>query len=527
MSGASVPLLGPTIGVPVTASVSVAVAKPLARPAFLPAFQHISSHARPVFAAFRMSDPASQLPDLLAAGQMALEAGRYEEAAETFARAAAAFPGLALLHQMTGRAWQLGGRRARAREAFLAAWRHADPTEIPALFELGSALLDQGAPREARDCFERVATARPRDAAAWGALASATRATGDPQAAWLHAERALALAPDDPTVLLTAGQIRYALGDLATAEHWLARAAAMRPDHAITRRQQAFASLMARPNARGWALFEARRRPAPWPGTREWHGEPLKGQRIVVCAEQGFGDQFHFLRYVPRLMERGAGQVWVAAAPSLTRLLQANGLPVGPPDDGPAAEWSVPLLSLPYRLGLDDDVASERMPYLQAQPVAPDGGQARTPRRLGVVWQGNPEFLGTVLRDLPGDELARLVGLPGVDWVSLQHDVTVPGGLPIAPMPPCRDWMDTAALLATLDGVVSVDTSLAHLAGAMGCPTWVLLPFSPDWRWGLSGDRTPWYPSVRLIRQPAPLDWRGAITTLHRRLTMAPDRAPP
>jgi hypothetical protein len=141
-------------------------------------------------------------------------------------------------------------------------------------------------------------------------------------------------------------------------------------------------------------------------------------------------------------------------------------------------------------------------------------------RRIGVVWQGNPAFLATSLRDFDRSLLPQLLDLPDVAWVSLQYGASDPTGLERLEMPQLSsNWLDTAILLSHLDAVVTVDTGIAHLAGAMGRPTFVLLPFSPDWRWGLGTDTTPWYPSVRLIRQRAPRDWASTIAPLHAALS--------
>lgn len=462
-----------------------------------------------------MTVTEQQITEWMLTGQSHMEAGRYADAALAFQQVQRALPGVAAIATMAGQAWELAGRIVEAREAYREVWRHGDRSDVAAVYDLGTRLLALGAPVEARECFERARASRPRDPAVWSALASANRAAGSPDAAWPLIERALALGGKDPAFLLTAGQIRHALGDLTGARQWLARADAARPDHAGTRLQQAYTSLLGGVSDTGWALFESRPRPEVWPGTRDWRGEALGGERLLVICEQGFGDQFQFLRFLPRLAACGSPDVVVACAPSLVRLLRANGIEAFAFGDVPSVEWSVPLLSLPYRGRLDADVAVERMPYLKAPrtPPRPHTSWA-APQRLGLVWQGNPDFRATLLRDLDGESLALLTATPGIEWISLQYGMAVPPGLPIARMPQCRDWAETADLLATLDGVVSVDTSIAHLAGAMGLPAWILIPHAPDWRWGLEGDRTAWYPSVRLVRQLAPLDWKGAVRRL-------------
>jgi tetratricopeptide (TPR) repeat protein len=460
-----------------------------------------------------------QLAHWLASGQTAIEDGRYLDAARAFSQVHQALPGVGAVAAMAGQAWRLAGRILEARDVYIDVWRSADRNDIPALHDLGTTLLALGAPDEARACFTLVAAARPADPAAWSALASATRAAGDPQAAWPLVKRALAARPNEPAFLLTAAQIRHALGDLDGATSWLDRAAQARPDHAPTRLQHAFTSLLRGVSADGWALFEARQRPAPLANTRDWQGESLTGARIVAVAEQGLGDQFHFVRYVPLLRAYGASEVTIACEAPVVPLLRASGYHAVELSAVPEAEWSVPMLSLPHRLRMGADMLGAA-PYLRGEGEAPANVNAVRPRRrLGIVWKGNPEFAATALRDFDVSQLAALTATPEIEWISLQYGEPVPTDCThITPMPAVRDWLETARLIASLDGVVSVDTSVAHLAGAMHVPVYLLVPHAPDWRWGLHGTTTPWYPTMQLIRQPVPRDWAGTVPLLHAAL---------
>ncbi len=474
----------------------------------------------------------SEILQCLTDGQRFLEDGRHIEAAHAFTRARDAMPGVSAIALMAANAWRLAEHVLEERAALRVALRAADRDDVAALYELGTALLRVGAPREARRCFESAVQQHPHDAAAWSALASATRAAGEPAAAWGFVQKALALRPHEPSIMLTAGQVRHALGDLDEAANWLNRAAALRHGHAMTDLQRAFTSLLRGANAEGWEWFEARRQPAIPAGTRLWRGEALAGDSILVLGEQGIGDQFHFARFIPRLYALGASRVVVACHRSTVALFAASGFDAVALDDAPpTTTWAVPLLSLPHRLRVGADVAAETIPYLRP-PTTPASLLATTAarKRLGLVWKGNPEFAATVLRDLDEAHLASLAAIPDIDWVSLQYGLAVPPARAsaIAPMPPVRDWAATADVLTRLDGVVTVDTSMAHLAGAMGIPAWVLVPYSPDWRWGLVDETTPWYPTVHLVRQPAPHDWPGAIHRLRAMLEFAePQQTPP
>ena len=238
---------------------------------------------------------------------------------------------------------------------------------------------------------------------------------------------------------------------------------------------------------------------------------------MLVTAEQGVGDQFQFVRFVPLLRERGAGRVVVECHADAVSLLSANGFEAVARGAPPETDWHVPLLSLPHRLQLGSAVGGERVPYLRA-PGAP-ARRADGRRRLGLVWAGNPSFPGRVTRDLDVERLPEILAIPGIDWLSLQFGEAgdaAPDGLARAELP--GDWAATASLLADLDGLVTTDTGIAHLAGAMGVPTWVMLQHVPDWRWGLRGDTTPWYPTARLVRQAKWGDWRGVVARLETAL---------
>jgi tetratricopeptide (TPR) repeat protein len=476
---------------------------------------------------------ARDLEAWLVAGQAALDAGQYADAAAAFRRVQDAVPGEIAVALMVADAWRLGGDTVARRHALLAVFHHVtaspsgaasvDGADVTAIYDLGAALLDAGAPLEALSLFERVVRQRPRDPAALGALAAATRAGGDPQRAWPIVQRAMAMAPKMPALLLTAAQIRHALGDLTRARYWLDRAEALRPAHGPTRMQRALTSLLGGPSTEGWADFEHRGLPTPpTTGAAPWRGESLNEQSILVTMEQGHGDSFQFVRFVDDLVALGADRVVVECHPSARSLLVASGFDVAVRGEVPVTDWYVPILSLPHWLGTGAEVASGRIPYLHTGTPAATrttAGTAAPVRRIGVVWQGNPAFPATTLRDFDRTLLPQLLDIPAVDWVSLQYgatDVTTSDRITTPTLSPI--WIDTALLLNELDALVSVDTGIAHLAGAMGIPTFVLLPFSPDWRWGLGVDTSPWYPSMRLIRQRAPRAWGSVVDDLARLL---------
>ncbi len=455
----------------------------------------------------------------------ALEAGAFADAIAAFQAARAHAPHDAALALALANAQRLAGRVPDAR-ATLQAFTASDvEVTVAECYELGAALLEAGAPHEAITCLEAVRGARPEDPAVMNALAGALRAAGRPDEAWPLCEGALARDARTAAFRLTAAQVRHELGDLDGAQQWLDQAERLRPAHGPTRVQRAYTLLLKEGGAGtdGWAAFESRSLPEPATTARPWHGEPLAGKSILVTAEQGVGDQFQFLRFVPRLAALGAGRIVVQCHRDAVTLLSTNGFDAVARDEAPpVTDWHVPLLSLPHRLGLGAAVDGDRVPYLRAAAAAVAAAAAAptatpgTPRRLGLVWAGNPAFPGRATRDFDPRLLPALCAVPGIEWVGLQvGDVRSQAPSTVVFPSSSLSWLDSAALLASLDGLVTTDTGIAHLAGAMGVRTWVLLQHVPDWRWGLGGATSIWYPSMRLIRADRWNDWASVVRHLH------------
>jgi tetratricopeptide (TPR) repeat protein len=245
--------------------------------------------------------------------------------------------------------------------------------------------------------------------------------------------------------------------------------------------------------AEAWPHFERRPRKIP-PATTvpEWCGEPLAGKSLLVWHDEGFGDQIMMARLLPRLAAAAEGVTW-ALMPPLLRLFDQLCPTVSRLGEVPGRyDYWVPAMSLPARLGLTLQTLPSA-PYLAAGQAASAGA------RIGVIGSCDPRQ-GTP-RDLPQDQLARLLALPGA--LSLEPADTG-----------ARDFQETAAIVAGLDLVITVDTAMAHLAGALGKPVWVVLPKPADWRWLRDPRHTPWYPTARLFRQDAPGDWAAPIDRL-------------
>lgn len=246
----------------------------------------------------------------------------------------------------------------------------------------------------------------------------------------------------------------------------------------------------------------------------EWRGENVAGKRLLVHAEQGYGDSIQFVRYMEQLRAQGA-EIFFEAPPPLRRLMEtARGIDrlVTQGEPIPEFDFHIPLLNVPGVVGANLENLPTRIPYLSSteenRSKWVDRLAALGPGlRVGIAWAGSAKHGNDQFRSIPASELSALAAVEGIHWVSLykptpRAQVSVPHCLRmITFIDHAKDYADTAALVDLLDLVISVDTSVAHLAGALGKPTWVLLPFAPDWRWLLRQDTSPWYPTARLYRQ--------------------------
>lgn len=266
---------------------------------------------------------------------------------------------------------------------------------------------------------------------------------------------------------------------------------------------------------------------------RPWSGEPLNGKKILIWAEQGYGDTIQLLRLLPMLCDKGADRVVLLAGEPLLRLVK-EGANVEcqvamDHEAGQAFDFQCSIMSLPYRLELEPSALPNNSPYLTV-PAPLVAGWAKKLNHLsglkvGVVWQGNPAMQLDVLRSMRLTDLAPLFALDGISWVNLQKgagaDLAQASRLPVTDlMDDCVDFMETAALIENLDLVLAVDTSVSHLAGALNKPVWLLNRYESDWRrlWG--SDTTLWYSSMRIFTQERPRSWDGLVERVCRELSM-------
>lgn len=328
-------------------------------------------------------------------------------------------------------------------------------------------------------------------------LAAVVRNLGRPGEAAALLSRAAASKPDDPEIPYNLGLCFTDLADWPAAQAAYERAIELSPRHDRAQLNLSHVLLWRGRYREAWPLYEARRR-VPGQGVRipefampEWCGEPLAGKTLLVWREQGLGDEIQFSRFLPALTAQGAKVTFACLDPNVELLgqLAQTCAAAGPL---PEADYWIPLMSVPGRL----DIALEGVPsapYL----TAPDR-DVRASARVGVVCAGNPTQPKNAIRSMSPQAAQSLLSLP---VMSLHPTDTG-----------ARDMADTAAIIAKLDLVVSVCTSVAHLAGALGKPCWVMLPHvGPDWRWLHGRIDSPWYPSARLYRQSTPGDWMDLV----------------
>jgi tetratricopeptide (TPR) repeat protein len=424
-------------------------------------------------------------------GMLFGDAGRLDDAVECFRRAVALDPEFAAAHGNLGIVLQRLGRPGEAVASFqrAAALRPDDAT----LFRLGVALAQQNRFDEAIDCYRAVLALQPDAARAHYNLGNALGGLHRPEEALASFTRALELEPDLAEAHWNAALLRLLKGDF--------------------------------PN--GWRDYEWRWRAGVQPAPRDygdrprWSGEqPLNGRRILVHAEQGFGDTLQFVRYANLLANRGA-TVFLEAPVALTSLLadmRGIGGVIAEGEALPPFDFHIPLMSLPLAFGTTLETIPAQVPYLAPPPPSRVAAwRARLPadgkRRIGIAWSGARPDGNDHGRSMPLAALAPILASPGCRFVVVQTDRADDDGLPelIDLRSQITDFADTAAILAGLDLVITIDTAVAHLAGAMARPVWIMLPYAPAWRWLLGRDDCPWYPTARLFRQLRPGDWSDVV----------------
>ncbi|MGA2985288.1 MAG: tetratricopeptide repeat protein [Terriglobia bacterium] len=514
--------------------------------------------------------PDDDDPDTLSSLAKAyLDQGQFQPAQRCYQRLAELLPQSAKVHLRLGTTLEwLGDWEAAAASYRRALDLHPDSPDIYG--SLGRLKCKQGAFGEAVEFCRRALVLAPHRHEIYNLLGFALVNAGDYAAAVEVYRRALVLKSNSADTIFGLGYLLERQGDLASAAvsyqlvlkldarlvdahlhlgiiHFLqgnlgkavecfARVQELAPDNTEVRTFLGHIHLLQGNFPLGWGEHEYRWKTAHFLRHRReytqplWKGEPLEGSRILLHAEQGLGDTLQFMRYAPLVEARG-GNVILEVQPRLYRLLK---LTTGAEevirrgDALPEIDWQCPLLSLPLAFATDLNSIPATIPYVHPDPALVGAWRQRmsgNSLRIGLVWGGSPTFPHERWRSIPLEQLAPLTNLEGTTFYSLQMGPSASQVKQLGPrvhlidlQDEQQDLADTAAIVANLGLVISIDTSVAHLAGAMGKPVWVLLHKSPDWRWLLDREDSPWYPTARLFRQATLGNWQDVVARVEREL---------
>jgi len=410
-----------------------------------------------------------------------------------------------------------------------------EPDHFQALQLMGSTLLSAGQGQPAVDVLSRAIRVNPQSASAYYNRGLALQSLDRLDEAAQDYRRALALRPGFASACHNLGNVYRETHRLDDGLEMYRQSLALRPGHAPTQLNMALCLLKRGDYRAGFALYESRWRDTA--SAREagmhdfrqpaWLGQvPIDGKTVLLHSEQGLGDTIQFARFTTRVKQLGA-RVLLEVPKALAEVLQGldgvdelivKGCP------RPAFDLHCPLMSLPLALGVDMEGLDSPIHYLKPDPASVDHWRSRLgPRagkRVGLVWSGHAKHKNDRQRSLaPAQVLPHLPA--GIDYVCLQNELREPDRALMAAQDRIRyfgsamDFKATAAVCELMDIVLSVDTSVAHLAAALGRPTWIMLPFSPDWRWHLEREDSVWYPSAKLYRQPSPGDWHSVLARVH------------
>ena len=383
---------------------------------------------------------------------------------------------------------------------------------------LGHCLHQQEQYTEALEVYDRLLTTCPASAAVWNNRATTLLAMCRYDEAAENYRQAVAIMPGLHDVQIALATCYQAMGKCAEAEEICDKVLSNDHQHAEAHWNRALLLLLKGDYLEGWHEYEWRwqkrgftspRRDFPQPA---WRGESIAGRTILIHAEQGFGDTLQFCRYVPLVANLGA-QVVFECQPQLATLMETLGgniLVVKAGDQRPLIDLQIPLMSLAGIFKTAADNIPCAVPYLKPPGAAHSSRQSGSGIKVGLCWSG--KAYPDPMRSCPAEILVPLSKIKGVSWHSLQV-----GWDKALPFPmfdntgQISDFADTAAIIAQLDLVITIDTAVAHLAGALGKPTWTLLPYAPDWRWLNLREDSPWYPAMQLFRQNRPGSWQDVI----------------
>ncbi|MGD0461137.1 MAG: tetratricopeptide repeat protein [Tepidisphaeraceae bacterium] len=461
-------------------------------------------------------------------GRLLRHLGQIDEAIAASSAAVRLRPDIGQYHLNLASGYSQKNRYDLAIPAYREAAR-LEPTNAHYWHDLAVALGESGRLEEAIEIFNKTMELNPGLAWAYSSKGVSLARLGRPQEAIECFRRAIEIDPNSPAGYNNLGSLLQEQGRWQEALKQYRKAVALEPGKAIARWNLARVLLLLGHMKEGWAEFDARlnmphlglKRAFPQP---QWDGSDPSGKTILLHAEGGLGDALQFIRLAPQVARRGAKLI-LECQPALLPLLEgmtgldrviARGQPL------PAFDWQIPLQSLPHVLGITLENIPNQVPYLSAPADRVQRWKQRlaaeTKTRVGLVWSGT-RYANADNRTRTIDVFAPLAEVPGFKFFSLQKGddsrQAPPQGMDWADFSAeLNDFADTAAFVQNLDLVVTIDTSVAHLAGALAKPVWVLIPFQCDFRWMLERTDTPWYPTMRLFRQKKTGDWQTPIAEL-------------
>jgi tetratricopeptide (TPR) repeat protein len=460
-------------------------------------------------------------------GVLLATTGQTDRAIESFQQAAALRPNDPASLNNLANALRQAGRPEEALQVYQQA-QLVQPDFPEVYANMSNALLDLGRAEEAIDACKKAITLQPGYSGAYNDMGNALKYLGRYDEAIGAYKQAIAFQPSNADAVYNLANAQKETGDIDQALSTYRQALSLRPNFPSASWNLALTQLLQGDYQAGWEAYESRWQVTPHPANHGlsqpfWDGSNLDGKSILLHTEQGLGDAIQFARYVPQVKSRG-GVVHLLCQPQLKRLFEGQlQLDSVTADEKslPGLDVQLPLMSLPRVLG-GDQIPSD-VPYLRANPTQSAEWKSRVARqpaglKVGLVWSGRTGTLLQNRRALSLDQLAPLSQVPGVQFYSLQkgdaaaQTKSPPPGMSLTDFTAdLSDFADTAALIDNLDLVISVDTAAAHLAGAMGKKVWIMIPYSPDWRWHLNRTDSPWYPTARLFRQPAFADWTSVV----------------
>jgi tetratricopeptide (TPR) repeat protein len=461
-------------------------------------------------------------------GDLALARGATEEALASYQSAIAYKPEYFEAQYSLGNLFYQNGNTTQAIVHYQQAIS-LNPNLAEAHCNLGAILYADGRVQEAIESLRKAIEIYPNYAAANYNFGTLLFKQGNAEAALPFLQHAIALDPQSSEAHNVLGNVLRELGQLSDAIDSYRTAIALAPGYAEAHRNLGTALLTMGDFCQGLVEYEWRWRmpiqqSSPLPLLQPlWDGSDLNGESILVYSEQGYGDTLQFIRYVPLLKERNARIILACPYPLIRLLSMMEGIEAiaDTYDLLPPSDWRVPLMSLPHLFSTVLESIPNRVPYLSAPNTQTQSLESMQHNniRVGIVWASKPGHLTASKRSCPFNLLPILFSIPGIYFYSLQKDIPSAEKDVFASHQDritdlsrqIGDFADTAALINKMDLIITVDTAIAHLAGAMGKPVWILLPFAADWRWMLERDDSPWYPTMRLFRQKQIGNWEGVI----------------